>query len=172
MRNEEIIGLAKEIEKQKSKAKHQNPYNVFTAWGMSESDHTKLLLALLRYQDSVGRYPLLNCFLNRFTKGRGKMIHYQNPSDVSIRFNPRYDKDDQLSFIDGLIMFTAQGKRIAIIMENKIFDAPDQKDQIRRYITHMTTEEHIALENVWVLYVTGTGTKEIDECSYHPNNEN
>ena len=91
MRNEEIIGLAKEIEKQKSKAKHQNPYNVFTAWGMSESDHTKLLLALLRYQDSVGRYPLLNCFLNRFTKGRGKMIHYQNPSDVSIRFNPRYD---------------------------------------------------------------------------------
>lgn len=171
MRNEEIIGLAKEIEKQKSKAKHQNPYNVFTAWGMSENDHTKLLLALLRYQDSVGRYPLLNCFLNRFTKGRGKMIHYQNPSDVSIRFNPRYDKDDQLSFIDGLIMFTAQGKRIAIIMENKIFDAPDQKDQIRRYITHMTTEEHIALENVWVLYVTGTGTKEIDECSYHPNNE-
>lgn len=171
MRNEEIIGLAKEIEKQKSKAKHQNPYNVFTAWGMSENDHTKLLLALLRYQDSAGRYPLLNCFLNRFTKGRGKMIHYQNPSDVSIRFNPRYDKDDQLSFIDGLIMFTAQGKRIAIIMENKIFDAPDQKDQIRRYITHMTTEEHIALENVWVLYVTGTGTKEIDECSYHPNNE-
>ena len=53
MRNEEIIGLAKEIEKQKSKAKHQNPYNVFTAWGMSENDHTKLLLALLRYQDSA-----------------------------------------------------------------------------------------------------------------------
>ena len=35
----------------------------------------------------------------------------------------------------------------------------------------MTTEEHIALENVWVLYITGTGTKEIDECSYHPNEE-
>ena len=171
MKKEEIIGLAREMEKQRSKAKHQNPYNVFTAWGMSENDHTKLLLALLRYQDSTGRHPVLNSFLNRFTKGRDKMIHYQNPSDVSIRFNPRYDKDDKHSFIDGLIMFSAQGKRIAIIMENKIFDAPDQEGQVRRYITHMTTEEHIALENVWVLYITGTGTKEIDECSYHPNDE-
>ena len=167
----DIIEIANKIEGQRNKSKHHLPYNVFTAWGMSENEHTKLLLALLRYQDSTGRYPVLNSFLNRFTKGRDKMIHYQNPSDVSIRFNPRYDKDDKHSFIDGLIMFSAQGKRIAIIMENKIFDAPDQKDQIRRYITHMTTEEHIALENVWVLYITGTGTKEIDECSYHPNEE-
>ena len=166
-----IVEIANKIEGQRNKPRHHSPYNVFTAWGMSENDHTKLLLALLRYQDSTGRYPLLNSFLNRFTKGRDKMIHYQNPSDVIIRFNPRYDKDDKHSFIDGLIIFSAQGKRIAIIMENKVFDAPDQNDQIRRYITHMTTEEHIALENVWVLYITGTGTKEIDECSYHPNNE-
>ena len=167
----DIIEIANKIEGQRNKSKHHLPYNVFTMWGMSENDHTKLLLALLRYQDSTGRYPVLNSFLNRFTKGRDKMIHYQNPSDVIIRFNPRYDKDDKHSFIDGLIMFSAQGKRIAIIMENKIFDAPDQEGQIRRYITHMTTEEHIALENVWVLYITGTGTKEIDECSYHPNDE-
>ena len=166
-----IIEIANKIEGLRNKPRHHSPYNVFTAWGMSENDHTKLLLALLRYQDPTGRYPVLNSFLNRFTKGRDKMIHYQNPSDVIIRFNPRYDKDDKHSFIDGLITFSAQGKRIAIIMENKIFDAPDQKDQIRRYITHMTTEEHIALENVWVLYITGTGTKEIDECSYHPNDE-
>ena len=99
------------------------------------------------------------------------MIHYQNPSDVIIRFSPRYDKDAKHSFIDGLITFSAQGKRIAIIIENKIFDAPDQKGQIRRYITHMTEEEHIALDNVWVLYITGTGTKEIDKCSYRPDDE-
>ena len=167
----DLVEIANKIEGLRNKPRHHSPYNVFTAWGMSENDHTKLLLALLRYQDSTGRYPLLNSFLNRFTKGRDKMIHYQNPTDVAIRFNPRYDKDAKYSFIDGLITFSAQGKRIAIIMENKIFDAPDQKDQIRRYITHMTTEEHVALENVWVLYITGTGTKEIDECSYHPNDE-
>lgn len=171
MKNEEIIGLAKEMEKQRSKAKHQNPYNVFTAWKMSENDHTKLLLALLRYQNSNGRYPLLTGFLNRFAKGRAKMIHYQNLSDVSICFNPRYDKDDKHSFIDGLITFTAKGKRIAVIIENKIYDAPDQKGQIRRYITHMTEDEHIVKDNVWVFYITGNGAKEIDENSYRPDDE-
>ncbi|MCR5850413.1 MAG: PD-(D/E)XK nuclease family protein [Bacteroidaceae bacterium] len=168
---EDIIKIANKIEGLRNKPRHHSPYNVFTAWGMSENDHTKLLLALLRYQNQTGRYPLLNSFLNRFTKGRGKMIHYQNPSDVIIRFSPRNDKDAKHSFIDGLITFSAQGKRIAIIIENKIFDAPDQNGQIRRYITHMTEEEHIALDNVWVLYITGTGTKEIDECSYRPDNE-
>lgn len=166
-----IVEIANKIEEQRNKRRLHSPYNVFTAWGMSENDHTKLLLALLRFQDSAGRYPLLNSFLNRFTKGRDKMIHYQNPSDVIIRFNPRYDRDAKHSLIDGLITFSAQGKRIAVIIENKIFDAPDQEGQIRRYITHMTKEENIALENVWVLYITGTGTKEIDGCSYHPNDE-
>lgn len=171
MKNEEIIGLAQELEKQRRKARHQNPYNVFTAWEMSENDHTKLLLALLRYQNLNGRYPLLTSFLNRFAKGRDKMIHYQNLSDVSVRFNPRYDKDAKHSFIDGLITFTDKGKRIAVIIENKIFDAPDQKNQIRRYITHMTEDEQIAKDNVWVFYLTGNGAKEIDEISYHPNDE-
>ena len=171
MKKEDIIGLANEMERQRSKAKHQNPYNVFTAWRMSENDHTKLLLALLRYQNSNGRYPLLRDFLNRFTKGRDKMIHYKDLSDVSIRFNPRYDRDTKHSFIDGLITFTAKGKRIAVIIENKIYDAPDQEGQIRRYITHMTEDERVVLNNVWVFYISGTGSKEIDENSYHPDNE-
>ena len=42
-----IIEIANKIEGQRNKSKHHSPYNVFTAWGMSENDHTKLLLALL-----------------------------------------------------------------------------------------------------------------------------
>lgn len=171
MKTEEILKLAKEIENQRSKTKHKRPYNVFTAWRMSENDHTKMLLALLRFQDSNGRYPLLNSFLNTFAKGRDKMIHYQHFSDVNIRFNPRYDKDAKHSFIDGLVLFSAGGKRIAIIIENKIFDAPDQQRQIRRYINHMTKDENIALENVWVFYITGNGLKEVDKISYDISDE-
>ena len=166
MKTEVILKLAKEIEDKRNMAKRHRPYNVFTAWNMSENDHTKLLLALLRFQDSNKRFPLLNSFLNTFTKGRDKMIHYQHPSDVCIRFNPRYDKDDKHSFIDGLILFNAGGKRIAVIIENKIYDAPDQQKQICRYITHMTNDEKIAIDNVWVFYITGNGNKEIDKISY------
>ena len=171
MKTEDIIELSKVIETQRNKAKQQKPYNMFTAWNMSENDHTKLLLALLRFQDSNRRFPLLNSFLNSFTKGRDKMIHYQHPSNVCIRFNPRYDKDDKHSFIDGLVLFTAGGKRIAVIIENKIYDAPDQQKQIHRYITHMTNDEKIAIDNVWVFYITGNGNKEIDKISYDISDE-
>lgn len=147
-------------------SKGQNLYNLFTAWKMSENDHTKMFLALMRYRDASGRYALLNSFLNRFAKGRDKMIHYQNISDVNILFNPRYKNDTANSFIDGLITFTANGRRIAVIVENKIYDAPDQPNQISRYIEHMTKDEGVDVNNVWVFYMTGDGSKEVEEQSY------
>ena len=147
-------------------SKGQNPYNLFTAWKMSENDHTKMFLALMRYRDASGRYALLNSFLNRFAKGRDKMIHYRNISDVNILFNPRYKNDTANSFIDGLITFTAKKGPIAVIVENKIYDAPDQPNQISRYIEHMTKDEGVDVNNVWVFYMTGDGSKEVEEQSY------
>ena len=146
-------------------SKGQNPYNLFTAWKMSENDHTKMFLALMRYRDASGRYALLNSFLNRFAKGRDKMIHYQNISGVNILFNPRYKNDIANSFIDGLITFTANNRRIAVIVENKIYDAPDQPNQISRYIEHMIKDK-VDVNNVWVFYMTGDGSKEVEEQSY------
>ena len=169
---ETIKEVAENIESERSRVSNrQNPYNVFTAWKMSENDHTKMFLALMRYQNASGRYALLNSFLNRFAKGRDKMIHYQNISDVNILFNPRYKTDTANSFIDGLITFTANGRRIAIIVENKIYDAPDQPEQIRRYINYMTEDEGVDVNNVWVFYMTGDGSKEVDAKSYGGNCE-
>lgn len=167
---QDIKKVAEKIETSRNRASNlQNPYNVFTAWKMSENDHTKMFLALMRYQNASGRYLLLNSFLNRFAKGRDKMIHYQNISDVNILFNPRYKTNTANSFIDGLITFTANGKRIAIIVENKIYDAPDQPNQISRYIEHMTKDEGISVDNVWVFYMTGDGSMEVDAQSYGNN---
>ena len=169
---ETIKEVAECIESERSRVSNcQNPYNVFTAWKMSENDHTKMFLALMRYQNASGRYALLNSFLNRFAKGRDKMIHYHNISDVNILFNPRYKTDTTNSFIDGLITFTANGRRIAIIVENKIYDAPDQPEQIRRYINYMTEDEGVDVNNVWVFYMTGDGSKEVDAKSYGGNCE-
>ena len=164
---QDIKKVAERIEGSSHRAsKGQNPYNLFTAWKMSENDHTKMFLALMRYQNTSGRYLLLNSFLNRFAKGRDKMIHYQNISDVNILFNPRYKTDTANSFIDGLITFTANGRPIAVIVENKIYDAPDQPNQISRYIEHMTKDEGVDVNNVWVFYMTGDGSKEVEEQSY------
>ena len=56
-------------------------------------------------------------------------------------------------------------------IENKIFDAADQKGQIRRYITRMKDDEGIQIENIWVFYITGDGTKEVDPISYNYEEE-
>ncbi|MBR1593841.1 MAG: PD-(D/E)XK nuclease family protein [Alloprevotella sp.] len=170
MEKDRFIEIAEQLVKTISKTKVQKPYNVFSEWKMNENDNTKLLLSLLRYNDAQG-FTVLSSFLRRFARGRDKMVHYKHPSEVDIRFSPRYGAEKH-SFIDGLVMMTAGKKRFALIIENKIYDAPDQSDQIRRYITHMTNDEGIGRENVWVFYLTGDGSKEVDKkSSYNPDEE-
>ena len=83
-----------------------------------------------------------------------------------------------LSFVDGLIFIKVQEngekeKRIAIIIENKIFDAIDQPDQIRRYIKLMKDVEGMDVDNIWAVYITSDGSKEIDrDKSYDPEGTN
>lgn len=141
-------------------------YNLFEEWHMSENDHTKLLLAILRYYNG-NSYPILHSFLTRFAKGRGKMIHYKRPENVEIKFNN--------GFIDGLITFTINAdtinaEKFAIIIENKIYDAADQKGQVRRYISSVKTKMNVPLNNIWVFYITGDGSKEICKDSYDVEN--
>lgn len=163
-----VLEIVKTIKKAWTKSNRSIPYNVFEAWQMNENDHTKLLLALLRYKDVYGGCPVLYSFLTRFAKGRDKMIHYKRPAEVDILFSPRFDKD---SFIDGLITFCVGEKRIAVIIENKIFDAPDQPNQIRKYISHIQHKKNIPLDNIWVFYITGDGNKEVRSSSYNTKDE-
>ena len=163
MKKDQIIELAGKISKKKGKTIRQKRFNLFSEWKLKENDHTKFLLALLKFTDINGNYSMLQSFLTRFTKGRGKMVHYKRPSNVSIQFGKKYDND---SFLDGLILMEASNKRIALIIENKILDATDQDGQIRRYISHVCKFEKIDLENVWVFYLTGDGSKEVGKSSY------
>ena len=108
----DIIDIARKLNSGKTV---KQTYNLFNSWNMNENDHTKMLLAILNYCDVHGQYPVLTSFLERFTKGRDKMIHYKRPQDVKIRFGKEY--------IDGLITFTAIGNKYAVIIENKIYNA-------------------------------------------------
>lgn len=170
--NIDVVQLAHDFVESKNKGRNHKvtPYNVFTAWKMNENEHTKLLLSLLRYKDAYGQYPVLRDFLYRFAQK--KKIYYNNFEKLEIQFSPCYPNDDKRSLIDGLIIIEVnQNKRFAVIIENKIFDAADQKGQIRRYITRMKEDEGIQIENIWVFYITGDGTKEVDPISYNYEEE-
>ena len=138
-------------------------YNPFAMLNLNENGHTKMLLSFLAYRDINGRYPVLQSFLSSFAKGRDKMIHYKRLSNVELQFCT--------DLIDGLITFEAGGKKHAVIIENKIFDAPDQPGQVRRYIAGVVEHKQVSLENIWVFYITGDGNKVVDKNSYDTENE-
>ena len=142
-------------------------YNPFAMLNLNENGHTKMLLSFLAYRDLKGQYPVLQSFLSSFAKGRDKMIHYKRPSNVELQFSTCLDTDR----IDGLITFEAGGKKHAVIIENKIFDAPDQPGQVRRYIAGVVEHKQVSLENIWVFYITGDGNKVVDRDSYDTQNE-
>ncbi len=155
------------------------PYNLFTMWDMSENDHTKLLLSLLRFKQG-NKYVLIKSFMKRFADE----IEILDNQQVEIYYNRKYvyyqRKDTEKktetcnSFIDGLILIkdtNNQKNNRAIIVENKIKDAPDQPNQVRRYIYHMRKQENIELDKIWCFYIASDGSKSISEDSYTPSYE-
>lgn len=163
MANPDLQKLAKDL----SKCVKSKPYNPFAAWKMSENDHTKYLLSILRYHDAHGNYPVLADFLLRFTKGKGSMAHYTCPKNVEIEFSHKTSSGEfnKQGFIDGLITFDGGNKKVGIIIENKIHGAYDQPQQVRNYISHLS-KSGCELKNIWVFYITNDGLKEVDKGSY------
>lgn len=164
MANPDLQKLAKDL----SKCVKSKPYNPFAAWKMSENDHTKYLLSILRYHDAHGNYPVLADFLSRFTDGKGSMNNYTNPKNVRIEFSHKTSSGEfnKQGFIDGLITFDDNNEKVGIIIENKIHGACDQTNQVRNYISHLRNQNDIKLENIWVLYITSDGIKVVSEESY------
>lgn len=169
---EELISMvAKKVSRAITKKRCKSAYNVFESWRMNENDHTKLLLSLLRYQDQNGQMPVLYSFLKRFARGCGKMVS-KRPDKVEIVFSPKFTDGKNCSFIDGLVLMTVGKSRLAFIIENKIYDAPDQNAQIRRYIGHIKNNHHVDLDKIWVFYLTGDGSKTVSINSYDRYDEN
>ena len=170
---ERVNSVFEDVKNYPKKQESSNqPYNLFTMWDMSENDHTKLLLSLLRFKQG-NEYVLIKSFMKRFANEIGIPDDNQQ---VEIYYNRKYvyftKNATRNSFIDGLILIkdtNNQKNNRAIIVENKIKDAPDQPNQVRRYIYHMLQQENIELENIWCFYIASDGSKSISEGSYTPS---
>jgi len=136
---------------------YPQPYNVLNNFGnngLKENDHTKFLLSLLKYKRPKAREYTMPILLSFF-----EMLGIDTPlnrkEDVEITFSNVYADDNSKSFTDGLIL---QKGNFAVIIENKICGAADQKDQIKKYILAMKDKEQVPLDNIWVVYLTKDGT--------------
>lgn len=150
-----LLDIAGEFEDSREKELQKYPYrfNLINELGANENAHTRILLQLLSYKEG-DNYRFLRSFIDLFSKTNSiKFLQNQNLNPVIT-----YNKD----YIDGLI--EDHSKKYAIIIENKIRNAPDQYKQIERYYKQVVSYG-VRKEFIFVIYLTLDGRKKVSEFS-------
>ena len=150
---EDLLFFAKQYANLYNKEKENFPYrlNVINELHDDENAHSRILIRLLQYKDK-GEYTWLKFFISRM-------------GDVNIKIsNPEIKTEHNTGDgrIDGLIW---ENCKYAIIIENKIWNAPDQENQIDRYVKYVNQHIKVKYENIYVIYLTLNGSKIISEYS-------
>jgi len=151
---DKLIKVAKELNELYKSKKTALPYsiNVIRELHANENANSRILRGLLQYSHN-GQYPVLQSFIERL-----KAIA-DCPIDISIQ-NPELT-NEQDNRIDLLIK---EKKSYAIIVENKIWGASDQEEQIERYIDYVI-DLGIPRRSIFVVYLTLDGNKKVSDIS-------
>ncbi len=152
--NEKLIKVAKELNKLYKSKKSALPYsiNVIRELHPNENANSRILRGLLQYSRN-GQYPILQSFIELL------QTLADCPIDVAIQ-NPELT-NEQDNRIDLLIK---EKRSYAIIVENKIWGAPDQGKQIERYIDSVI-DIGIPKRRIFVIYLTFDGSKRVSDIS-------
>lgn len=151
---DKLIKVAKELNEFYKSKKAALPYsiNVIRELHANENANSRILRGLLQYSRN-GQYPILQSFIEHLrTKA-------DCPIDINIR-NPVLT-NEQDNRIDLLIK---ENKSYAIIVENKIWGAPDQEGQVERYIDYVI-DLGIPKSGIFVVYLTLDGNKKVTDVS-------
>lgn len=124
------------------------PYhlNVIEEMYVNENSHTKFLIKLLGYREN-GRHPVFESFLKLL-----KLTLNVCTPQLCCGYE----------YIDGRI--EDREGNYAVIIENKIYGACDQPQQLERYIETLETSGY-ACEQIYVVYLTLDGGKTVSEES-------
>ncbi len=156
MENDELIALINQFLREKKKHKMPFHLNVIDELHANENAHSRILVKLLQYQSEDKDHPFLLSFMFMLSSHCPQFSHQHQISKPHI--------SSQEDHIDALI--EEKGK-YAIIIENKIHWAPDQKQQLDRYIDSIKKHGFKKTDkNVYVVYLTKDGNKIVDENSF------
>ena len=119
----------------------------------NENAHSRILRMLVAYNG--GRtYPVFASFLNLIKK------RCRYAKDLSV-FSPQFSNEE--ARIDVLIKEYQAERPYAIIVENKVCGAVDQKEQIQRYIEIVM--QNVPADNIYVIYLTKDREKQVSDLS-------
>ena len=150
---EKLLEIANELYALYEKKMNSLPYgiNIISELRANENANSRILLCLLRYSKN-NQYPLLQLFIDKMQE------KCCEPINIEIE---KPDLKGQENLIDILIK---EKNKYAIIIENKIWNAPDADEQIKRYVDYVI-DCKIPKSKIYVIYLTGDGSKKIMDYS-------
>lgn len=146
--------FAKRLEAERTKLPYQ--LNLLDELHPNENCHSRILWKLLQYKNAQGAYEIY-----------GSLLHYiTNRKQTHLEQNEGFGKinveapvmTQETERIDLWI----RDKRYAIILENKINNALDQDEQLKRYIDK-TKKEKYKEEDIFVVYLSSDGQEPTDQ---------
>lgn len=123
----DYIAIARELIGLQQCLKADLPYhiNLVDAIGADENANSRILAGILSYHDKAGNYDVLKVFAKHFFSDTNLAEMIENPvivTEQAVRNDKRID------------IYIHEPGKYAVILENKVMDAPEQPHQLANYI--------------------------------------
>ena len=151
MDDKHLLNLAKGISEIINRNRVYNA-NIITELHANENAHSRILRMFLQYDDGKKKYPILGKFLD-IPKVKQVFGNKEFKSPVFTNERERID------------VLIEEPRSFAIIVENKIKGATDQKRQLERYIESVN-RYGVPYDNIYAIYLTDSGDKEVSDDSF------
>ena len=144
----DYIYIARELIDLQQRLQAELPYhiNLVDAIGADENANSRILAGILSYHDEFGNYLVLKDFARHFFKGTGLVELIEKPMIVTeqlVRNDKRID------------IYICEPDKYAVILENKVMDAPEQPHQLANYIEGLNDFGY-ANEQIFIGYLPRT----------------
>ena len=154
----DYISIARELIDLQQRLQADLPYhiNLVDAVGADENANSRILAGILSYHDEFGNYQVLKDFARHFFRGIGLEEMIEKPSIVTeqlVRNDKRID------------IYIHEPGKYAVILENKVMDAPEQPHQLANYIDGLNDFGY-ANEQIFIGYLPRTNETQPSENSW------
>lgn len=142
-----LLETSRNVKKEHKRLRSMLPYhiNVIDELHINENAHSRILTKLLQFRDTEGRYVILDSLVEYIRSNTGK---FENLCFISPSVTQEKGRID--------LWIRDSKSKNALILENKIYNAPEQREQLYRYIER-TRQCGYKDSNIYIVYLTPEG---------------